>query len=140
MVNMNRVIIAGHMAKDPEIRYTPQGKAVCNFSIGVNRRYKGTDDQEKEEVSFFDIQCWGRTAEVAAEYLRKGRPVLIEGRLKQERWEAQDGGNRSKVVIVAESVQFLGSPKDQAQSPEGAPQAAPENPPAPAQEEIDFDA
>lgn len=140
MVNMNRVIIAGHMAKDPEIRYTPQGKAVCNFSIGVNRRYKGTDDQEKEEVSFFDIQCWGRTAEVAAEYLRKGRPVLIEGRLKQERWEAQDGGNRSKVVIVAESVQFLGSPKDQAQSPEGAPQAAPESPPASAQEEIDFDA
>lgn len=140
MVNMNRVIIAGHMAKDPEIRYTPQGKAVCNFSIGVNRRYKGADDQEKEEVSFFDIECWGRTAEVAAEHLRKGRPVLLEGRLKQDRWEAQGGGNRSKIVIVAESVQFLGSPKDQAQSPEGAPQAAPESPPASAQEEIDFDA
>lgn len=136
---MNRVIIAGHLGRDPEIRYTPQGKAVCNFSIGVNRRYKGADDQEKEEVSFFDIECWGRTAEVAAEHLRKGRPVLLEGRLKQERWEAQGGVNRSKVVIVAESVQFLGSPKDQAQSPEGAPQAAPESAAQPAPPEVNFD-
>lgn len=134
MVNMNRVIVAGNLTKDPELRYLPSGAAICSFSIAVNRKYKA-GDQMKEEVSFFDVEAWGRTAETSAEHLHKGRAVLVEGRLKQERWEAQGGGTRSKVLIVAESVQFLGSPKD-GQAPEGAgPQAAPSPDPA----AIDFD-
>ena len=119
MVAVNRVILAGRLTRDPETRFTPSGTAVTGFSLAVNRRYR-SNNELKEEVSFFDIVVFGKTGETCAEYLSKGRPVLVEGRLRQRSWES-DGVKRSKVEIVADNVQFLGSPRGAAA--EGAPGA-----------------
>ena len=107
MANFNRVILMGNLTRDPEIRYTPNGTAVANLGLAVNRRWKA-DDQLKEETDFFDIVVFGKQAENCGEYLSKGRPVMIEGRLQQRRWETDDGQKRSKVEVVANNVQFLG--------------------------------
>jgi len=109
MVTFNRVILAGNLVRDPEIRYLPSGLSVTSFGIAVNSRYK-QNNELKEEVSFFDILVFGKTGENCAEYLSKGRPVLVEGRLRQRRWET-DGAKRSKIEVVADNVQFLGAPK-----------------------------
>ena len=108
MANYNKVILMGNLTRDPELRYTPAGKAVTNFSIAVNRKYK-VDEQWKEDTDFFDIVVFGKQAENCSEYLRKGRPVLVDGRLQQRRWETDEGQKRSKVEVVAMTVQFLGS-------------------------------
>ncbi len=121
MVDFNRVILAGRLTRDPETRFTPAGVAVTGFSIAVNRRYK-SNNELKEEVSFFDIVVFGKTGENCAEYLSKGRPVLVEGRLRQRSWES-DGVKRSKVEVVADNVQFLGGPRGA--SPESGVPAAP---------------
>lgn len=97
----------GNLTRDPELRYTPKGTAVANLGLAVNRRFK-VDDQWKEEADFFDIVVFGKQAENCGEYLSKGRPVMIEGRLQQSRWETDDGQKRSKVEVVANNVQFLG--------------------------------
>ncbi len=107
MANYNKVILMGNLTRDPELRYTPAGKAVANFSIAVNRKFR-TDDQVREETDFFDIVVFGKQAENCSEYLRKGRPVLVDGRLQQRRWETDEGQKRSKVEVVAMTVQFLG--------------------------------
>ena len=115
MQSFNQVILMGNLTRDPELRYTPKGSAVCEFGLAVNRQWKGEDGAKKEDVSFFDVVAWGRTGEVAAEYLRKGRPVFIAGRLQQERWDDKTTGQkRSKVKIVAERIQFLGAKGEQA--------------------------
>jgi len=106
MVTFNRVILAGNLVRDPETRFLPSGVAVTSFSIAVNRRYK-SNNEVKEEVSFFDVSVFGKTGENCAEYLSKGRPVLVEGRLRQRSWET-DGVKRSKIEVVASNVQFLG--------------------------------
>lgn len=106
MVTFNRVILAGNLVRDPEIRYLPSGTPVANFSIAVNSRYR-QNNELKEEVSYFDVVAFGKTGENCAEYLSKGRPVLVEGRLRQRRWEAE-GTRRSKIEVVAGIVQFLG--------------------------------
>lgn len=106
MVTFNRVILAGNLVRDPEIRYLPSGLPVVNFSIAVNSRYR-QNNELKEEVSYFDIVVFGKTGENCAEYLSKGRPVLVEGRLRQRRWESE-GTRRSKIEVVAGIVQFLG--------------------------------
>lgn len=111
MANYNRVILMGNLTRDPELRYTGGGTAVCNLSLAVNRRVKKGDRWE-EEASFFDIVVFGKQAESAAEYLSKGRPILTEGELVQRRWENQEGQKRSKIEVVANSVQFLGSRGD----------------------------
>lgn len=129
MVDFNRVILAGNLVRDPETRFIPSGTAVTSFSIAVNRRYK-SNNEVKEEVSFFDVSVFGKMGENCAEYLSKGRPVLVEGRLRQRRWEA-DGVKRSKIEVVADNVQFLGSPR-------GGP-AEPSAPSAPAPEPQDDD-
>ncbi len=124
MVAFNRVILAGNLVRDPETRFLPSGLAVTGFGLAVNHRYK-SNNEVKEEVSFFDVVVFGKMGENCAEYLSKGRPVLVEGRLRQRRWEA-DGVKRSKIEIVAENVQFLGSPRG-ASTDTGAPAApAPE--------------
>jgi len=105
-VAYNRVILAGNLTRDPEIRYLPSGLPVVNFSIAVNSRYR-QNNELKEEVSFFDIVVFGKTGENCAEYLSKGRGVLVEGRLRQRRWESE-GTRRSKIEVVAGIVQFLG--------------------------------
>ncbi|MDP8255765.1 MAG: single-stranded DNA-binding protein [Candidatus Alcyoniella australis] len=111
-VTINRVFVSGNLTRDPELRYTPSGTAVCKMAIAANRSYRQGEDL-KEETSFFDIVAWGRTGETSAEYLSKGRPILVEGRLQQSRWQNPDGQNRSKVEIVADRVHFLGGPRDQ---------------------------
>src|SRR5512134_2506044 len=121
MVTFNRVILAGNLVRDPEIRYLPSGLSVTSFGIAVNSRYK-QNNELKEDVSFFDIVVFGKMGENCAEYLSKGRPVLVEGRLKQRSWES-DGVKRSKIEIVADNVQFLGGPRGA--SAEGSPGAGP---------------
>lgn len=107
MASYNRVVIVGNLTRDVELRFTPQGTAVTDISLAVNERVK-RNDQWSDEVNFFDVTLWGRTAEVAGEYLGKGSNILIEGRLKQDRWE-QEGQKRSKIKIVGEKMQMLGA-------------------------------
>lgn len=106
MVSFNKVILMGNLTRDPEIRYNPNGTAVANFSVAVNRRYK-QGDEFKDEVGYFDIVVFGRQAENCSQYLNKGAGVLIDGRLQQRRWETDDGQKRSKVEVVAQNVQFM---------------------------------
>ncbi len=107
MASYNRVVLVGNLTRDVELRFTPQGTAVTDISLAVNERVK-RNDQWVEEANFFDVTLWGRTAEVAGEYLSKGSSILIEGRLKLDRWE-QEGQKRSKIKIVGEKMQMLGS-------------------------------
>ncbi|MCF6207197.1 MAG: single-stranded DNA-binding protein [Sulfurovum sp.] len=103
----NKVIIAGHLSKDIELRYTQSGSAIANTAIATSRKFKGSDGSQREEVLFVDVSFFGRTAEIVNQYLHKGSKVLIDGRLKLEQWTAQDGTKRSKHKIDAESVQML---------------------------------
>jgi single-strand DNA-binding protein len=134
MVTFNRVILAGNLVRDPEIRYLPSGLSVTSFGIAVNSRYK-QNNELKEEVSFFDIVVFGKLGENCAEYLSKGRPVLVEGRLRQRRWESE-GVKRSKIEVVADGVQFLGGPKGSAAEGEKGGSRAQE--PANADDDIPF--
>jgi len=114
MASFNKVILVGNLTRDPEVRYTPGGTAVCDITLAVNAQWtdKRTNER-KEEVSFIDVTLWGRTAEIAGEYLAKGRPVLIEGRLHQEKWDDKETGQkRTKLKVVAEGMQLLGSRQD----------------------------
>jgi len=108
MASYNRVVLLGNLTRDVELRYIPSGTAVTDIGLAVNDRVK-RNDQWVDEATFVDITLWGRTAEVASEYLSKGSPVLIEGRLKFESWETQDGQKRSKLKVVGERMQLLGS-------------------------------
>ena len=107
MASYNRVVLVGNLTRDVELRFTPLGTAVTDISLAVNERVK-RNDQWVEEVNFFDVTLWARTAEVAGEYLSKGSSILIEGRLKLDRWE-QEGQKRSKIKIIGEKMQMLGS-------------------------------
>ena len=106
MASFNSVTLVGNLTRDPELRHIPSGVAVCEIGLAVNERVK-KDGEWTEAVNFFDVVIWGRTAEVANEYLRKGSPVLIAGRLKQESWE-KDGEKRYKIKVVCETMQMLG--------------------------------
>jgi len=109
MASFNRVLLIGNLTRDPELRYIPSGTAVASFSIAVNRNYKLPSGEKKEDTTFVRIVVWGRMGEVCSEYLRKGSPVFIEGRLQSRSWEGQDGQKRSTVEVIAQAVQFLGS-------------------------------
>ena len=111
MASFNKVIIVGNLTRDPEVRFIPSGTAVCDISLAVNSQWTDRKSNErKEEVTFVEVTLWGRTAEIAGEYLAKGRPVLIEGRLHQDSWEDKETGQkRSKMKVIAESMQLLGS-------------------------------
>lgn len=107
--NLNKVFLMGNLTRDPELRHTARGASVANFSIAVNRSFKGADGEYKKEVAFFNIIAWGKTGENCSKYLAKGRPVLVEGRLQNRSYETQDGQKRHVTEIVADNVQFLGS-------------------------------
>src|SRR4029453_3966886 len=110
MANLNKVLVMGNLTRDPEVRYTPKGTAVTELGIAVNRIYTGENGEKREEVTFVDVTVWGRTAENVGEYLRKGRPPFIRGRLRVVSWEdKQSGQKRNKLKVVADNVQFLGS-------------------------------
>ena len=109
MVAFNKVIIAGNLSRDIELRYLPNGTAVTDVSLAINSQWKGKDGEKHEDVTFVDCTLWGKTAELASEYLKKGSSVLFEGSLKQESWEdKQTGQKRSKLKVNVESMQFLG--------------------------------
>jgi single-strand DNA-binding protein len=109
MASLNKVMLIGNLTRDPEIKYTPKGTAIAEIGLAVNRTYSTESGEKREEVTFVDVELWGRTAELAGEYLKKGRPVFIEGRLKLDTWDdKQTGQKRSKMRVVGETMQFLG--------------------------------
>ena len=119
--NLNRVVITGNLTRDPELRSLPSGTSVCKLRVAVNSRRKDAASGEwVDKPNYFDVTVWGAQGENCATYLSKGRPVAIQGRLEWREWEAQDGGKRQSVEIIAESVQFLGS-RDGGGNGNGAP-------------------
>lgn len=114
MASYNRVVLVGNLTRDPQVRYTPSSTAVCEIGLAVSRQwFDKQSNSRKEETTFVDVTLWGRTAEVAGEYLSKGRPVLIEGRLQLDQWEDKNTGDkRSKLRVVGETMQMLGSRGD----------------------------
>ena len=108
MASFNKVFLMGNLTRDPEVRFIPSGSAVCNFGMAVNRKFKRADGQSGEETTFVDCEAWGKQAETLAEYMRKGSPIFIEGRLKLDQWETQDGQKRNKLKVTVEGFQFLG--------------------------------
>ncbi|MFG0331465.1 MAG: single-stranded DNA-binding protein [Phycisphaerales bacterium] len=107
MSSFNKVLLMGNLTRDVELRFTPNNQPVANIGLAVNRRYTTSSGEKREETTFVDCEAWGRTAEVMNQYLRKGRPVFIEGRLKLDTWQDKDGGNRSKLRVVVENFQFI---------------------------------
>lgn len=107
--SFNQVILMGNLTRDPELRTTPSGQSVCSFSLALNRSYKGADGDWKEATDFIDVVAWGPLGERVAQYMTKGRPALVNGRLQSRSWE-QDGQKRNKVEVVAQDVTFLGGP------------------------------
>jgi len=154
MASYNRVILVGNLTRDPQLRYIPNGTPVADLGLAVNNRYKNSNGEWVEEPTFVDITLWARTAEVASEYLSKGSPVLIEGRLKLDTWETSDGQKRSKLKVVGERMQMLGTrsgasgggpapaPQDseysQAVPPSQGFDAPPSGPPAGTDDDIPF--
>lgn len=108
-VAINRVLLGGNLTRDPQVRFLANEQAVANFGLAINRRFKGSDGQMKDEVTFVDIEAWGRIAELVGQYLTKGRACFVEGRLKLDSWDDKDGQKRQKIKVVADSVQFLDS-------------------------------
>jgi len=110
MASFNKVILLGNLTRDPEVRYTPKGSAVCDLGLAVNRQYTLDSGEKREEVTYVDVVLWARLAEIAGEYLKKGRPVFIEGRLQLDTWDdKQSGQKRSKLRVIGETMQLLGS-------------------------------
>ena len=143
MANYNKVILAGNLTRDPQMSFLPSNTPVTEFGMAINRRWRGQDGQQREETCFVDCRVYGKQAETFNQYMTKGRPVLVEGRLQFQSWTAKDGSKRSKHMIVVESFQFLGS-RDGGQGAGGSPQgqaAAGESdsgPPPPTDDDIPF--
>ena len=149
MPNLNKVMLMGNLTRDPEIKYTPKGTAIANFGLAVNRNYTTEGGEKREEVTFIDLEAFGRTAEVIGEYFKKGRPIFIEGRLKLDSWDdKQTGQKKSKLRVIVDSFEFLGSREgggggggehgegrsearpQQSRPPAGRPATPPPRPPA----------
>lgn len=130
MASFNKVILAGHLTRDPELRYTPKGTAVAKLGLAVNRTWTTEAGEKQEEVSFIDVEAWGRQGEVLAQYLKKGRPLLIEGRLKLDTWEDKTTHAKlSKLKVVLESFSFIDSkPAGASDAPDAAEPTAPGRP------------
>src|SRR6185503_14383785 len=110
MANLNKVMLIGNLTRDPEIKYTPKGTAIADIGLAVNRNYTTESGEKREEVTFIDVTLWGRVAEIVGEYCKKGRPLFVEGRLQLDTWEdKQSGQKRSKLKVVGENIQLLGS-------------------------------
>jgi single-strand DNA-binding protein len=146
MASFNKVILLGNLTRDPEVRYTPKGTAVTELGMAVNRVYTAENGEKREETTFVDVTLWGRTAEIAGEYLKKGRPVFIEGRLQLDTWDdKQSGQKRSKLKVVGEGLQLLGGRPGggggggDEESPGGSRSSRPAPPPKAAPSEPDDD-
>jgi len=120
MPSYNRVILMGNLTRDPELRYTPSGQAVADLRVAMNRRVRTSDGERRDEATFVDVTAWGRQAEVISQYLSKGQPIFLEGRLSLDEWTSQDGQRRSKLRVVLENFQFV-SPRGSGPAPAPAP-------------------
>ena len=109
MANFNKVYLMGNLTRDPEVRTTPTGLKIAKFGLAVNRRYRTRDDEAREETTFVDLDAFGTQAEIIEKYCQKGSPLFVEGRLRLDQWETKDGDKRSKLGVVVENFQFLGS-------------------------------
>jgi single-strand DNA-binding protein len=131
MPNLNKVMLIGNLTRDPEIKYTPKGTAICQFGLAVNRIYTAENSEKREEVTFIDVEAFARLAEVIGEYCKKGEPIYVEGRLKLDQWDdKQSGQKRSKMKVICETMQLLGGKRDNQAAPERTPRAAPPRPAA----------
>lgn len=131
MANVNKVILIGNITRDPEIKYTAKGSAVTDVGLAINRNYTMESGEKREETTFVDIELWGRLAEIASEYAKKGRPVYIEGRLRMDSWEDKNTGQkRSRLKVVGENLQLLGS---RSGGPGGGPEQRQDERPQPSQ-------
>ncbi len=148
MANLNKVMLIGNLTRDPELRVTPKGTAICTFSLAVNRKFKDESGGEREEVTYVDIEAWGKAGENISKYCTKGRPLFVEGRLRLDQWEDKNTKEkRSRMKVVCENFQFLGSgggARSENGGGEGgegrtynapAPRSAAPSRPAPAQQE-----
>lgn len=141
MASYNRVILVGNLTRDPELKSLQSGTAVCELGLAVNDKRKDANGQWVEDATFVDVTLWAKTAEVAGEYLRKGAPVLIEGRLQQDRWETREGEKRQKLKVVGERMQMLGSKGERREAPANeysAPDREPDEQPPLTNEDIPF--
>jgi len=143
--SLNRVFLIGNLTRDPELRYIPSGTAVTDFGLAVNQNWTGKDGQKHEDVVFVDVTLWARQAELASEYLTKGSPVFIEGRLQFDQWQDKEGQKRSKLRVVGERMQFLGrapgkggEPADSKAAPPPEEFGEPPPPSGPPEREIPF--
>jgi len=127
MASFNKVILVGNLTRDPELRYTPKGTAIAKIGVAVNRTWRTETGEQKEEVTFVDVDAFGKQAETIGQYLRKGRPLLVEGRLKLDQWDdKQTGQKRSRLGVVLESFQFLDSGnREGGNAPAAAPRPRP---------------
>jgi single-strand DNA-binding protein len=124
MAYLNKVFLIGNLTRDPELRVTPKGTAICQFGLAVNRQFKDESGATRDETTFIDIEAWGKQGELVAKYLTKGSPAMVEGRLKLDQWEdKQSGQKRSKLKVVLDNVQFLSTRGGAGGGPPGAPGA-----------------
>lgn len=117
MPNLNKTMLMGNLTRDPELRYLPSNTAVVSLSIAINRRWKNQAGESQEETTFLDAESFGKQGEVINQYFRKGDPIFIEGRIKQDVWQDRDGNNRSKLKVVVESFEFLKGKADRDSAP-----------------------
>lgn len=138
MANFNKVMLMGNLTRDPEVRYTPKGTAIATIGLAVNRVWSNEAGEKKEEVTFVDVDVWGKQAETIGQYMGKGKPIFIEGRLKLDSWDDKESGQkRSKLKVVCESFQFIGAPKGNAEFSDKPPARSagkPQSRPAPAED------
>ena len=116
MASLNKVMLIGNLTRDPEVRMMTSGRPVCNFGLAMNRSYKDSEGNRKEEVTFVDIECFGPRAEAVARFFTKGRPIFVEGRLKLDQWESKEGEKRSALRVVLDNFEFVDSGKQESSS------------------------
>ena len=138
MANYNKVILVGNLTRDPQLSYLPSQTPVCEFGIAVNRRWRGANGEQRQETCFVDCRCYGKSAETFNQYMSKGQPVLVEGRLQFDTWQGQDGQKRSKHRIFVQNFQFLGGPRP-AEAPAAQADAQPQAPAPPADDSLEGD-
>src|SRR5271157_3011859 len=132
MASFNKVILAGNLTRDPELRYTPKGLAIARFGLAINRTWKTETGEQKEEVTFVDVDAFGRQAEVIAQYMKKGRPLLVEGRLKLDQWEDKNTHQKqSRLKVVLEGFSFIDTRGAEGGAPPEGPRPRPAAPPTP---------
>ena len=142
MASLNKVFLIGNLTRDPELRVTPKGTAICQFGIAVNRQFKDDSGATRDETTFVDIEAWGKQGELVSKYLGKGSQCMVEGRLKLDQWEDKASGQkRSRLKVILDNVQFLGAPKNaQSESqPKPTPEARTYMKPAPVPDNSDED-